>query len=530
MSDMLSEKSSASYQRRSQASRKQKVDQAVVHSNGASTNDLLAESEQRFLAVWDFASDAMALSTPDGTLFAANSAYYDLFGFTPQEVIGQNFSRIFPEDQQQWAQEQYRTIFEREEIVPAFEEVVQRADGTRRTVESRYNFILHGGKRTAMLSIVRDITERKRLEEAVRQSKQQLEVVLENIADGVCVQDSSGTIVYMNEAGAKLCGYTSAAQLMQTPDLQTREAYTMQRFAVRDERGNPFPLEEMPGSRALRGEETPQAIMHYEDNVLGTRRWALVKARPIWNEDGQVQLAVTVFSEITEAHEAEKRKDEFIGMASHELKTPITTLKGLTQLLKIKMEKQGLAEPVHSLSRMENQINRLTRLVNELLDVSKIQAGKVDYAEERIALDALLRDIVETEQLITTTHTIALHEAPGVYVLGDRDRLGQVFLNLLSNAIKYSPGAERVDIFIATVENTVTVGVRDYGVGIPAEDQAKIFDRFYRVSYEKKNAFPGLGMGLYISWEIVNRHGGTLTVESSPGNGSTFSVTLPQIR
>jgi two-component system, OmpR family, phosphate regulon sensor histidine kinase PhoR len=654
MSDRLSKKSSASHGQRTQESPEQEVDQPAINSDGSRhTVDLLAESEQRFRAVWDFASDAMALSTPDGTLFAANAAYYQLFGYAPEEVIGHPFSRIFPEDQRPWAQQQYLAVFQREEIAPAFEDVVQRADGTRRVVESRYNFLSHRGRRTAMLSIIRDITERKRaeeqlraneerfrallehsadaislldgqgrrvyaspasarmvgyepteyvggeifghihpddveqvhqvfaallyhpgesfpaqfrvrhkqgewvwiegtgtnlldhpgveavvvnyrditqrkwLEEAIRQSKQQLEVILENVADGVFVQDARGTVVYMNEAAARLWGYASAAQVQLAPDLPAQAAAAVQRSDMRDERANPFPVEELPGSRALRGEKAPQAVVQYEESGSQTRRWALVKARPIRDADGQVQLAVTIFSDITEAHEAEKRKDEFIGMASHELKTPITTLKGLTQLLKMKMEKQGLAEPVQSLARMETQIDRLTRLVNELLDVSKIQAGRVDYAEERIALGSLLRDIVETQQLITTTHTMTLSVVPGVVVLGDRDRLGQVFLNLLGNAIKYSPLADQVAISMARAENTVTVSVRDYGVGIPGEHQARIFDRFYRVSQKGKNAVAGLGIGLYISREIVNRHGGTLTVESSQGNGSTFSVTLP---
>lgn len=212
MSDRLSKKLSASHGQRTQESLEQEVDQPAINSDSSNTEDLLEESEQRFRAVWDCASDAMALSTPDGILFAANAAYYHLFGYTPEEVIGHNFSRIFPEDRRSWAQEQYRTVFQQEEIAPTFEDVVLRADGTWRVVESRYNFLSHRGKRTAMLSIVRDITECKHMEEAIRQSKQQLEAILENIADGVCVQDARGTVVCMNEAGAKLCGYVSAVR------------------------------------------------------------------------------------------------------------------------------------------------------------------------------------------------------------------------------------------------------------------------------------------------------------------------------
>ena len=219
--------------------------------------------------------------------------------------------------------------------------------------------------------------------------------------------------------------------------------------------------------------------------------------------------------------------DDFIGMASHELKTPITTLKGRAQLLKRRLEKQGQTEAVENLARMEEQINRLNRLVTDLLDVSKIQAGRLDYAQEQIDVDAFLHDIVQTAQEATSTHTLVVHGASHTTITGDRDRLEQVFFNLISNAVKYSPHAEQVDISIATTQDMMTVSIRDYGVGIPTAHHSKIFDRFYRVQDVNDRTFPGLGMGLYISHEIVRRHGGDITVTSEEGQGSTFTVCLP---
>jgi signal transduction histidine kinase len=230
---------------------------------------------------------------------------------------------------------------------------------------------------------------------------------------------------------------------------------------------------------------------------------------------------------MAERRELEQRKDAFIVMASHELKTPITTLKVLTHLLKGRFEQQRLSDPVLALAKMEKQIDRLTRLVNDLLDVTKIHAGRLDYAEERIALDALLRDSVETAQQMSTTHILTLHEASERDIIGDSERLEQVFLNLMSNAIKYSPQADKVDIHLTTAEDRVIVSVRDYGIGIPKEHHSKIFERFYRVLDVHDNTFPGLGMGLYVASEIVKRHGGRLWVESTEGKGATFFVSLP---
>jgi signal transduction histidine kinase len=225
--------------------------------------------------------------------------------------------------------------------------------------------------------------------------------------------------------------------------------------------------------------------------------------------------------------ELEQRKDIFMSMASHELKNPLTALKGFTQLLKRRVEKQDIQGSGDLLVRMEAQTTRLTKLIEDLLDVSKIQAGGLEYAEERIAIDALIQDIVETIQHTNTTHTIRMHGTSHIYVIGDSDRLGQVFINLMTNAIKYSPQATSVDVSIAAANDEVLVSVRDYGVGIPEEHLSKIFERFYRVHGAQEQAFPGLGMGLYISHEIVKRHGGKIWVESTEGKGSTFYVALP---
>jgi signal transduction histidine kinase len=228
--------------------------------------------------------------------------------------------------------------------------------------------------------------------------------------------------------------------------------------------------------------------------------------------------------------ELEQRKDDFISMASHELKTPLTALKLQTQLAQKRLERQSLSEAATALSRMEGPVKQLERLIAELLDVSKIQAGSLEYLQETVDLDALLHEVAGTMQQISTTHTIVVRGAAPRSLVGDKDRLEQVFTNLISNAIKYSPDAETVEMDLSTSEDAVTVRVRDHGLGIPKEQRDKIFERFYRATGPKQKAIPGLGMGLYIVAEIVKRHGGTITVDSAVGKGSTFTVTLPRKR
>jgi PAS domain S-box-containing protein len=231
--------------------------------------------------------------------------------------------------------------------------------------------------------------------------------------------------------------------------------------------------------------------------------------------------------------ELEQRKDAFISMASHELKTPLTSLQLQTQLLAKLLAKQGISDAAPALSRMQVQGKRLEHLIAELLDVSKIQAGRLEYAQETVDLDALLREITDTLQPIHPSHTLVMRGAVQTgqaSLMGDPDRLGQVFTNLLSNAIKYSPGAQTVEIDLDASADAVTVRMHDHGLGIPQEQREKIFERFYRASGPRQRTIPGLGIGLYIVAEIIKRHGGTITVDSEVGKGSTFTVTLPRKR
>jgi signal transduction histidine kinase len=309
--------------------------------------------------------------------------------------------------------------------------------------------------------------------------------------------------------------------------LETQPKAIVAQFEISDEQGHPFPLTNLPHRRVLAGEQEAQAIIGYRNkSSMQAKHWSISKARPVFDEHGKLLLVITILHDITERQELERRKDEFISIASHGLKTPITILKGFIQLLLRKFEQRGLPAAAPTLTKMEAQANRLTKLIDELLDVSKIQAGRVDYEEEPVDLAALLRETVELLQATSPTHTLHIRGTRQAWIMGDIDRLGQMLANLITNAIKYSPQATKVDLSLTASSTTVTFRVRDYGVGIPKAHQKSIFDRFYRV-HNKHQAFSGLGLGLYITHEIVKRHGGEMTVESEEGKGSTFIVSLP---
>jgi len=220
-------------------------------------------------------------------------------------------------------------------------------------------------------------------------------------------------------------------------------------------------------------------------------------------------------------------RDDFISAASHELRTPVTSLKIYTQVLQRQAERRGDEHTGGQLRKMQAQIDRLAVLIGDLLDVSKIEAGKLELRHELIDLRRLTDEVVEAIQATTTKHQIVVEGTVSRPVVGDGERLGQVLTNLLTNAVKYSPQADRIGVRLVETAGRAIVEVEDFGIGIEPEHLDQIFDRFYRVTSEDEKTFPGLGMGLYISHEIVRRHGGMMEVTSVKGSGTVFRVTLP---
>jgi signal transduction histidine kinase len=280
----------------------------------------------------------------------------------------------------------------------------------------------------------------------------------------------------------------------------------------------------------LSGEPEARAIVGFREAGSGqSEHWSIVISRPVRNESGAVAMVVTITHDITERLLTERRKDEFMSMASHELKTPVTSLKGFTNVLQRRLTKQGDAQGLHYLSRMDAQLDRLTALINDLLDIARMQSGKLTLREEAFALDALIEETVENVQAATSTHHLLIEGQTGMQVFGDYERMGQVFVNLFTNAIKYSPRADKVIVRLAREQDQAQaiVSVQDFGIGIDKAHHERLFERFYQVTDPEEKTYPGLGIGLYISSEIVARHHGHMWVESCKGEGATFSVALP---
>ena len=247
-----------------------------------------------------------------------------------------------------------------------------------------------------------------------------------------------------------------------------------------------------------------------------------------------VQLILLALEDITQRKQLEREQEqmlaqrtEFMAIASHELKTPVTSLKGYTQFLLARFTKAGDEHSTTMLAKMNAQLGKLIRLINELLDVTKIEAGQFAWHPEPFDLNVLVQEIVEAVGQTTEQHQIRMEGMLPLLAFGDREHIGQVLTNLLTNALKYSPQANAIVVRLTTGTESATISVQDFGIGIAPEKHERVFERFFRVSDPEQASFPGLGLGLFISAQIVKRHGGRMWVESRVGVGSTFFFTIP---
>jgi len=387
-------------------------------------------------------------------------------------------------------------------------------------------------------ALARRIQVSEQAERAVREKEELLRAVISSLTEGVTVQDARGVLWLANETAERLFGLSQ-------PELQGRDSFDPRWGAVYLD-GTPMPAEQHPPMVALHtGSRQVDRVMGIQQPD-GTRVWLSVNAQPLFEPDGRTLSGVaSSFFDITErirneeerarllreAQEAVQVRDEFLSIASHELRTPLTPLNlKLHSLLRAAESAPGGAVPAARVAAdvhvAQRQVRKLADLIRDLLDVSRLAHGKLSLNLEDVDLAALTREVTAgfAPEAERAGCAVEVHAAGAVVGHWDRLRLEQVITNLLTNALKYGAGQPiRVDVR-AEGEGAV-LEVRDGGIGIEAEHLARIFGKFERAVSERH--YGGLGLGLYISLQVVQAMGGTLHVESQPGQGATFSVHLP---
>lgn len=448
----------------------------------------------------------------------ANPLYQKLCNRTQKELLGRTVREVFPEFAEQGVYEAFDTVYTSGESFVANEFPATFARSVNGAPEQRYFNVVahpiqddnHHVERILVHAV--EVTDLVKAREHIKASEERFHTLADNIPNLAWMAHPDGWVYWYN---SRWYDYTGT-----TPE--QAEGWGWQ--AVHDPQALPAVLEQWKG--ALQSGE-PATMVCPLRGADGLFRPFLTRAVPIYDTRGAIVQWFGTGTDISEQKRLEQQKEEFIGVASHELKTPLTSIKAYAQLLERGFRRGGDERTTELLKKMDAQIDKLNGLIGDLLDVTRIESGKLLFHPSSFDYHKLVQEIVEETQQTTTRHTIVMQLSSSVMLYADRNRIGQVLTNLLTNAIKYAPHAETIIVKTVHTDETLITSVLDFGIGIPKEKCQHIFERFGRVEGERQITYPGLGLGLYISAEFVKRHHGSIWVESEEGKGSTFSFSLP---
>jgi PAS domain S-box-containing protein len=432
-----------------------------------------------------------------------------MYGYTAEEAVGKPITLIIPPERRS-EQEEILSKVKKGIHINHFETVRLRKDGRRVTISLTISPIKDtSGNLLGASKIARDITEQKKAEEQLHFHA----AIIQSIHDAVIGTDADIRIISWNQGAQDLYGWKESEALGKL----ARDFLPTAFLSPQDE-------QEWQEALSSKGYWTGEVT---QTRKGGTLIPVLTSLAVVKDRKGTILGTVAVNRDITERKQLEQRKDDFIALAAHELRTPVTSLKLVIQALQRRSQQSGDTHSVLSLGTVDRQVKKLDELITSLLDVSRVQQGKLEYKKEVFPIDDFLKETVEHVQRVSPSHTIVFEGITNKQVIGDRDRIGQVLINLLTNAMKYSPQANQVIVSVKQKNASVLVSVTDFGIGIQKGQQEKIFDRFFQVNSQTGKTSPGLGLGLYISKEIIEQHHGKLWVESEEGKGAMFSFTLP---
>lgn len=448
---------------------------------------------------------------PDLVFELVNPPYQQLF--PGRKLVGKPMLEALPELKDQLIVDVLKNVYAtgntfegRELLVP----LARTADGP---VEDRYFTFIYqarhdtAGKVDGILVFVAEVTEAVLTRKKEKENDERFRFLLNAIPQQVWTARANGMLDYVNEV---ICGdFGQKAEYIIEQGWQT--------FIHPDDQQTC--LKKWLTALKTGKEYLVEFRLKFRD---GQYRWHLARAVPLI-ENGEIKLWLGTNTNIDIQKTNEQKKDEFLSIASHELKTPLTSIKAFNQLMMRINDPQKLDGFVQ---KSAAHVLRLEKLINDLLDVSRINAGKMEYNMETFNFREMLVDTIDGVQHTAPTHQIILENAGNILYTGDRFRLEQVMNNLLTNAIKYSPGKDKVIVnCVLHDDNSLIVSVQDFGIGIAEKDLTRLFERYYRVDNTAMR-FEGLGLGLFISAEILKRHHGSFWIESEPDKGSTFFFRL----
>lgn len=522
-----------------EAIRTGKIDALVVNDENGHRIYTLKTADQTFRIFIEKMNEGAVTLNRDGVIIYSNTKFASIVGIPLQKVIGLLFSVFIPEDFAEKYHSMIKSAWEKdykdEFYIKAKNgdntccliscNVIEMEEGlslsliitdltaqkdTQAQLQSQNKELKEAREKASRMNDLLESTVKQRTKDLLI-SREHFKLLADNIAPMTWTNLPNGSFNYFNQRWHDYTGLNpnesigSGWKAALHPDDVER---TMNKL-----------------DEALHSGETFEVENRYRRKSDGVYRWYLNRVTPLRNENGEIMFWVGTATDIDDQKMEIERKDEFIGVASHELKTPLTSLKGYLQLMSVTSKETMAPQTKKFLEGAENSIYKLQHLVDDLLDVSKINAGKLTYPLEPLNLKDIVVSCMENAVNMYRSFEFIIENELDLKVSGNAERLEQVLMNLLSNAVKYSKSDERIIVRTSRREEWARVSVTDFGIGLNKEQRLRIFDRFYRAD-ERKYTTGGLGMGLYISSQIINTHGGAIGVDSEPGKGSTFYFDL----
>ena len=528
----------------------------------------LQQSEERFRALIQRSADGIQLISADGKILYSSDSVEHVLGYKPEEIQGDGPAAHLHPDDLPLFMERFTALLQTPGGQDSLVYRVRHKNGSWVWIEATGSNYLHDPQIQAIVGNFRNITQRKQVEERQRLLNEASEKLVTSLDHQITLQEIARLLVPSMADYCRIALVDNQGQIQEIavnhiePEkiALVRELYEQYKDRVSSTYGLNRLLESgqaelisvvTPEVIALPARENPAMLPIIEalglrsymgtpliarERVIGAITFSSVQLERYYTREDldfaqelarRIALTLDNARLYQEAQKAIQVRDDFISIASHELRTPVTSLKLYVAVLQKQLARVGEENVVHSLTKMDAQLNKLTQLIKDLLNVSKIEVGRLDFQQELFDLNEVVKETVEQIQPTTRKHDIHIEGMISQPAWGDKERVGQVITNLLTNAIKYSPQADTIIVRVTSTPDAAVVSVEDFGIGIEQEHIHAIFERFYRVSDPDEKTFPGLGIGLYISHEIIKRHGGTLSVESEKGRGSVFSFTLP---
>jgi PAS domain S-box-containing protein len=369
----------------------------------------------------------------------------------------------------------------------------------------------------AIANILTQAIERHKAQRILLEREERYRLIVESVKDyAIFTLDINGIILSWNTGASRLFGYTQKEIIGKNFSLL---------FIPADQQKK-LPDKELMIAKKIGKAEDDNWIQRKD----ASRIWVSGSTSMIQDDNGKILGFIKIVRDMSKERQVEQEKDQFVSMISHELKNPLTSILAFTQLVNKNLYEQKDKTSLKYLGRIEEQTYKISHLINNLLEQSKIRAKGFTFNDKAFVITDLINSVVDNMQTSKATHKIIFKEKAKKVITADPEKVGQVLENLISNAIKYSPDGKKIIISFSVDKRDIIIGVQDFGMGISKENMKKVFIPFFRATETQRESFPSIGLGLFISSEIVKHYGGRIWIESSEGKGSTFCFSLPYVK